>query len=266
MTPAREAPPRRPRPHRVVGPGRDGERPTAYRALADRLRADIAEHRYPPGQPLPTESQLSQVHGVSRQTVRRAFQDLVADGLVYRVPGRGTFAYDDDGRHLRSSGSIEDLLALALDTELEMLSPPAVGIDIEAASRLRLETDEIVRLGFRRFHDGLPYCVTTAFLPVWLGRRLIDHPELSLGHRRQMTVLGVVQRLAGRPISGADQSITATGAPAELASHIDCRVGAPVLRVDRIYFDRDRQPLELAINHFNPARYTYRFHLRATRS
>ena len=39
-----------------------------------------------------------------------------------------------------------------------------------------------------------------------------------------------------------------------------------MLRVDRIYFDRDRQPLELAINHFNPARYTYRFHLRATRS
>jgi hypothetical protein len=29
---------------------------------------------------------------------------------------------------------------------------------------------------------------------------------------------------------------------------------------------RDRQPLELAVNHFNPARYTYRFHLRATRS
>ena len=156
----------------------EGERPTAYRALAAQLRADIAEHRYPPGQPLPTESQLSALHGVSRQTVRRAFQDLVADGLVYRVPGRGTYAYDDDVRHLRSSGSIEDLLALALDTELEMLSPAAIAIDIEAASRLRLDTDEIVKLQFRRFHDGLPYCVTTAFLPVWLGRRLLDHPEL----------------------------------------------------------------------------------------
>ena len=266
MTPAGRIAPRRPGQHRTSGTGRDGERPTAYRAVADRLRADIAEHRYPPGQPLPTESQLSEVHGVSRQTVRRAFQDLVTDGLVYRVPGRGTFAYDDDGRHLRSSGSIEDLLALSLDTELEMLSPPAIAIDIEAASRLRLDTDEIVGLRFRRFHDGLPYCVTTAFLPVWLGRRLIDHPELSVGERRQTTVLGVVQRLAGRPISGADQSITATQAPAELAPHIDCRAGEAVLRVDRIYFDRDRQPLELAVNHFNPARYTYRFHLRATRS
>ena len=90
--------------------------------------------------------------------------------------------------------------------------------------------------------------------------------ELSVGERRQMTVLGVVQRLAGRRISGADQSITATRAPAELAPHIDCRAGEAVLRVDRIYFDPDRQPLELAVNHFNPARYTYRFHLRATRS
>jgi DNA-binding GntR family transcriptional regulator len=266
MAPASGLTPERPRQHRIIGPEREGERPTAYRAVADQLRADIAEHRYPRGQPLPTESQLSEVHGVSRQTVRRAFQDLVADGLVYRVPGRGTFAYDDDGRHLRSSGSIEDLLALALDTELEMLNPPAIAIDIEAASRLRLDTDEIVKLRFRRFHDGLPYCVTTAYLPVWLGRRLLDHPELTLGARRQMTVLGVVQRLAARPISGADQSITATSAPVELAAHIDCRAGEPVLRVDRIYFDRDGRPLELAINHFNPARYTYRFHLRATRS
>src|SRR5262245_4900977 len=128
MSPASGVTPRR---HRMAEPARDGVRPTAYRALADQLRADIAAHRYPPGQPLPTESQLSELHGVSRQTVRRAFQDLVADGLVYRVPGRGTFAYDDDGRHLRSSGSTEDLLALAFDTELEMLSPPAVAIDIE---------------------------------------------------------------------------------------------------------------------------------------
>ena len=124
-------------------PGRDGERPTAYRASPTGCGADIAEHRYPPGQPLPTESQLSQVHGVSRQTVRRAFQDLVADGLVYRVPGRHsptttTAGTCDRPARSRISGS-------ALDTELEMLSSPAVGIDIEAASRLRLETDEIVR-------------------------------------------------------------------------------------------------------------------------
>jgi DNA-binding GntR family transcriptional regulator len=53
--------------------------------------------------------------GLSRQTVRRAFQELAAAGAVYRVPGCGTFAVPGDGRYLRSFGSIDDLMSLALE-------------------------------------------------------------------------------------------------------------------------------------------------------
>jgi DNA-binding GntR family transcriptional regulator len=36
----------------------------------------------------------------------------------------------------------------------------------------------------------------------------------------------------------------------------------PVLRIDRLYRDRELAPLELAINHFHPDRYSYRLQLR----
>jgi GntR family transcriptional regulator len=246
-------------------PGRARVRRTAYGALAEKLRTQITEHRYPDGVPLPTEADLAKTHGVSRHTVRRAFQDLVAEGAVYRVPGRGTFAYNDSGKYLRSSGSIEDLMALSLDTELEILDPPSVSIHIDAAGRLRLETDQVVTMRFRRIHEGLPYCVVTAFLPVPLGRGLFHVPQFSqVGVRHTMTVLSVVQRLAGRPIAGADQSITAVPAPDEVSEAIDCAPGEPVLRIDRLYVDREKNLLELAVNHFNPRRYTYRFQMRAT--
>ncbi|GAC1544644.1 MAG: hypothetical protein NVS3B12_33420 [Acidimicrobiales bacterium] len=137
----------------------------AYRALAEQLRRDIREQRYAEGQRLPTEAELSDGLGLSRQTVRRAFQDLVAEGTVYRVPGRGTFVRPDAGKYLRPSGSIEDLMTIVEDTELEVLRPPALGVDIEAAGRLRLDTDEVVSITFRRFHDDQPFCVTTAYLP-----------------------------------------------------------------------------------------------------
>lgn len=237
----------------------------AYRVLADELRRAAREQRYQDGQRLPTEAQLSRAHGLSRQTVRRAFQDLVAEGVVYRVPGRGTFACNDAGKYLRPSGSIEDLMTIAIDTELEVLDPPTVRVDLEAAGRLRLATDEVVTVSFRRFHLGQPFCVTTAYLPVPLGRGLFEVPELAAVRvRRHMTVLSVVQGLAGTPFAGADQSITAVPAPADLCAEIDVGEGDPVLRIDRVYCDAEQRLLELAVNHFNPARYSYRFHMGAT--
>ena len=170
---------------------------TAYSVVAERLRREIAEQRYPRGVALPTEAELCEAHGVSRQTVRRAFQDLVAEGLVYRIPGRGTFVIDSQGKYIRSSGSIDELMALSLDTDLDILDPPSVGIDIEAAGRLHLDTDDVVTMRFRRLHHGRPYCVTTAHLPVGIGQGLLDVAEFrETGVRRNMTVLSVVQKVA----------------------------------------------------------------------
>jgi GntR family transcriptional regulator len=236
----------------------------AYQLLADDLRRDVLAERFGGGR-LPTEAELSAARGLSRQTVRRAFQDLVSEGIVYRVPGRGTFARADAGKYRRPSGSIADLLALSADTEMEILDPPAQRVDVEAAGRLRLDTDQVVTVTFRRFHEGLPYCLTTAYLPVALGRGLFAVPELQIpGVRRPMTVLSVVQDLAGEPIATADQSITAVAAPSYASAAIDVRAGDPVLRIDRVYSDASQRLLELAVNLFNPARYSYRFEMRAT--
>ena len=237
----------------------------AYEVLSEQLRADIRANRYPAGSRLPTEAELIASHRVSRQTVRRAFQDLVAEGVVYRVPGRGTFAYEGGGKYLRSFGSIEDLMALSIDTEMEVVEPPRAVVDLEAAGRLQLDTDEVVSMTFRRLHGGQPFCVTTIFVPVELGRGLCRRPELAAaGPRHRMTVLSVVQAVAGTPIAVAQQSITAVAAPAAVCAHIDTQPGDPVLRIDRLYLDRDQRLLELAINHLNPARYSYRLQLRAS--
>jgi len=234
--------------------------PTAHAVLSEQLRRDIRERRYP--ERLPTEAELVRTHGVSRQTVRRAFQDLVAEGVVYRVPGRGTFAYEGESKYLRSFGSIEDLLALSLDTEMEVVDPPRPLVDLEAAGRLRLDRDDVVSMTFRRFHDDQPFSVTTIFVPAAVGRRLMARRDLTdVGVRRKMTVLSVVREAV--PISSAQQSITAVTAPTGVGPQIDVHDGAPVLRIDRLYFDRDQEPVELAINHCNPARYSYRVQLRA---
>ncbi|MFD4114002.1 substrate-binding domain-containing protein [Streptomyces niveus] len=60
------------------------------RRLAEELRRGIAELRWPDGR-LPTEQSLAREQGVSLNTVRRAVDLLVADGLIYRRQGSGTY-------------------------------------------------------------------------------------------------------------------------------------------------------------------------------
>ncbi|MEU7617160.1 winged helix-turn-helix domain-containing protein [Micromonospora rifamycinica] len=63
--------------------------PVAHQ-LAAVLRAGILDGTYPPGALLPSETRLSQEHGVGRGTVRRAVAELRAEGLVDAASGRGT--------------------------------------------------------------------------------------------------------------------------------------------------------------------------------
>jgi DNA-binding GntR family transcriptional regulator len=75
-------------------------------------------------------------------------------------------------------------------------------------------------------------------------------------------VISLIERVSDHPIHGALQNATAEAATAELARRLGCAAGLPVLRIDRLYRDRELRPLELAVNHFNPDRYSYRLQLR----
>jgi DNA-binding GntR family transcriptional regulator len=211
--------------------------------------------------------ELASEWGVSRQTVRQAYVQLVAENLVYRVRGRGSFAttFAQKGAYLRSFGSVEDLLALSVDTELEVIAPLERRVDVAAAGRLHLPSDDVIATTFRRRHEDAVFCVTTVYLPAEIGRAIEPEEFLaSVGGRSRETIIDLLESKASVSIAGAHQSITAIALDPELAPLLECEPGEPVLRVDRIYFDHDGNNVELAVNHFNPLRYSYRLELRRT--
>jgi GntR family transcriptional regulator len=234
----------------------------AYRTLAAELRAGIVAKDFPEGR-LPTEAELARTHGLSRQTVRRAFQELVSDGLVYRVPGRGTFVAEHAGQYLRQFGSIDDLMGLSVDTEFDLVRPLRRQVDVGAAGRLRLEEDLVWTVVFRRVHEGVAFCLTTVHLPPAAGKVLADVPEvLEPSVTSRVTVIGLLDTRLEKPIAEAEQSITVSPASPLAVEQLGCPPGLPLLRIERTYFDADGTPVELAQSEFLPEHYSYRVKLR----
>lgn len=78
------------------------ERRKRYELLADALLAQIGDRRLRPGDPVPSERELTQAYGVGRSTVREALRMLESRGVISSV-GNGSFAVAGYANPLNSS-------------------------------------------------------------------------------------------------------------------------------------------------------------------
>ena len=72
-------------PLSAAGPG------TLYQQIVDGLKREVSEGRLRPGQPLPSFRQLAEDLLVSVITVKRAYEELEREGIIFRRQGLGTF-------------------------------------------------------------------------------------------------------------------------------------------------------------------------------
>jgi GntR family transcriptional regulator, transcriptional repressor for pyruvate dehydrogenase complex len=85
-------------------------RKKTYELVAERLVAEIGERRLSPGDPLPTERQLTQQYRVGRSSIREALRMLESQGLI-EARGSGMFSVAEFQNPLNQSLS----LLLSLD-------------------------------------------------------------------------------------------------------------------------------------------------------
>ncbi len=74
-----------------IGPISAAAEGALYRQIIDRVKREISEGRLKPDAPLPSFRQLAEDLLVSVITVRRAYEELEREGIIYRRQGLGTF-------------------------------------------------------------------------------------------------------------------------------------------------------------------------------
>jgi GntR family transcriptional regulator len=159
-----------------------------YRMIAEELRRRIesgalprdADGRPDRKAPLPTENELQEEFGASRNTIRQAIQFLSTLGLVETRPGQGTFvagkiipfvttltldpAGGEDDKPYRAEVAASGRTPASSEPKVEIQHATST-----VAKALRLgEGGQVVSRHQQRFLDGTPWSLQTTFYPMRL--------------------------------------------------------------------------------------------------
>jgi GntR family transcriptional regulator len=169
-----------------------------YRQIAEDLRQKIDTGELPdqPDGPLPSEAELKNDYGASRNTVRDAVKWLINGGLIETRPGQGTFVVPkvkpfvstltgDPGTG-ETGVYIAEVTAGGRKPETPELHVAVVSATADLADALRVgEGAQLVSRHEPRFIDGTPWSRQTSFYPMALvdsgARRLMEDKDIEEG-------------------------------------------------------------------------------------
>ena len=204
-----------------------------------------------PGTPVPPERELAQRYETSRTTVRQALAELVVEGRLLRMQGKGTFvAMPKVAQMLELSSYTEGMRAQGLNPQTVVLDTGYIAADDELAGLLGIRAgSRVLRIHRLRLADGEPMSVDASHLSAQrfpgLRRNLDKHPSL---YEALATDYGV-------EIAEAQETIETVLADPRDAPLLQVDVGMPLLLLSRHAFDAAGAPVEWAQSRYRGDRY-----------
>lgn len=195
------------------------------------------------GMALPTEKQLSERYGVSVGTVRRALSDLVAEKVLIRQQGRGTFlAPFDSARMLNSFWHIVRKDGVREVPIVQTLRFEETTANPHTAKRLEIQTGEpiywIVNL---MLMGGSPMLVDGLHIPQKLFPGLTKAEFVG----RDSTIYDLYRNRFGISVVRTVDQVTSVAADRETAKKLGLALGTPLLEIVRVARTFNDTPVEL---------------------
>src|SRR5882672_2573111 len=139
------------------------------------IRRRVLDGTYAPHSQMPSESQMMEAFSVSRITIRQALGDLQKEGLVFKVPGKGSFVAKPKAfQNLsRLEGFGEAMGPSGYETFSQVLSMRQVGASDVVARRLQVAAgDAVYEIQRLRYLNREPISVDQSYFPLAIGERL----------------------------------------------------------------------------------------------
>jgi GntR family transcriptional regulator len=218
-------------------------------ALEQRWRANFGAE-----DELPTEREIMDRFQVSRITVRRALDEMIADGVIHRLRARGRLRFApvkvrQQLNRLRGFFS-DDALAAGHHPSTRVLEV-AQGVWPEANRLLRLARGTVCyRIARLHESDGKPLSYQVSFIP---SRHCPDLMLSDLSH----SLLQMMEARYGRRAQHAEQRLAAREATAEETAILHLPRRSHVFEVDRVSYDEHGDAIEYFTSVLDVARYEF---------
>lgn len=223
-----------------------------YAQLAAILRDQIRTGDLSPGDLLPSEGELGTMYDISRTAVRQALDELVAESLVHKEKGRGSFVSAPKVNEFVLQdlrGFFQEMTRRGADVETEVLGAGVAPVQPDAVADLGLDSGaNVIWMERLRRVNGLEVVLTRTHLPLPRFDGLLDHDLMRESlYDILATDYGVI---AGQ----GRRRFEAVAATAEQAAHLGVEAGAPLLKLTAVNHDQNQQPFEYFTAHYRSDR------------
>lgn len=215
----------------------------------------ISSGEWKPGGVIPSESKLAATFGVSIGTIRKAVDELVAEQVLVRRQGLGTFVTAHNIKRLlfhfwhiaRHDGSKEYPDVHTIDFKRGKATR-------DEARWLAIAPDErVLRIRNILKIAGKPAILDDISLPAEMFPGLTEKLFVS----RENTIYQLYQSRYGINVLACDERVRANMANADTAKMLEIDEGAPILEIRRVSMTFREKPVELRFSRVNGLEYDY---------
>jgi GntR family transcriptional regulator len=228
-----------------------------YERIEKQLRRRLATAA--DGDPFPSEPRLAEEFGVSRMTVRAALAGLERDGMLERVPGRGSFVRKGAAHrpvgvllsfHDQALAEGKTPRSRVLRAEVRAATPQEFAALYQTEDQNpRQHPESVVAISRVRLFDDLPIAIERAVFPAALSALLTTDLETGSLHN-------ALRRLGLTPTLGS--SLLSARTADDDAPDLGVAPTTPMLVETRSIVDQHGDALEFTISSYVADRYALR--------
>jgi GntR family transcriptional regulator len=229
-----------------------------YFQIKNIIKSKILSNELRGQERLPSEAQLCQQYHVSLGTLRQAISELIREGFVYRVRGKGTFVTEVAGlRRLRYKGTIENLIASAEEGRIRVLEYKEVVPPPHVSKLFSLEIHQnVFQLEVIFSTPKGPSRCSLIYFPPELGK-MIRRYDL----RESTDIILLVENKLQTKIHHAHQTMQIRLADQKVAKYLSVKQRTPIFFMERHYLAKDGSPIFMSFNYCRPDLYEFKIEL-----